>query len=239
MPPIQEVFTDVARIGAPDLALGTTLLRMAAAAAIGALLASQPWRHLTGKPLPTAENFQAQVLLCTAAAVVTAVIGDSMAKAFGLVGLGGFVRFRAGVRDRRDAAVLFLVIGLGMACGHGSLVLAGVGTAFVFLLQLLLDLTSPREVEKKETQRLLLSAEADDLHSAELRLRQALGARNVVVHGCAMDFASRRLELEVEERELGALGQALSSVREPGSGQLRGLRWGAVERVNRAEKERT
>ena len=113
------------------------------------------------------------------------------------------------------------------------------GTAFVFLLQLLLDLTSPREVEKKESQRLLLSAEADDLHSAELRLRQALGARNVVVHGCAMDFASRRLELEVEERELGSLGQALSSVQDQGSGQLRGLRWGALERSNRAEKERS
>src|SRR5687768_10231869 len=114
--------------------------RMIAAVLIGAALSLRPWRRLMGRPLPKAEMIQAQILLCTAAAVITAVIGDSVAKAFGLVGLGGFVRFRSGLKDPRDAAILFLMIGLGMACGHGALGLAGVGTAFVAVLLLVLDL---------------------------------------------------------------------------------------------------
>lgn len=214
--------------------------RMATAAVIGALLGGQPWRFLTGRPRPTAEAFHAQVLLCTAAAVVTAVIGDSMAKAFGLVGLGGFVRFRSGVRDRRDAALLFLVIGLGMACGHGSLGLAAVGCAFVFLLQVVLDLGTRTAAIPERPRRLLLSAEADDLLDAELRLRGALSGRNVVVHGCAMDFAGRRLELELEETEAGAIQAAMSAARVDGNSvrnPLRELRWGAYDRP-RPEREK-
>ena len=115
-------------------AFGEMVPRMAAAGLIGAALALRPWRLALRKPLPPTEMIHAQILLCAAAAVITAVIGDSMAKAFGLVGLGSFVRFRSGLKDPRDAAILFLVIGLGMACGHGSLGLAFAGTGFVAAL---------------------------------------------------------------------------------------------------------
>jgi hypothetical protein len=92
------------------LHVGAIVPRMVAAVLIGALLSLRPWRLLMGRPMPRSEMLQAQILLCTAAAVITAVIGDSVAKAFGLVGLGGFVRFRSGLKDPRDAAILFLVI---------------------------------------------------------------------------------------------------------------------------------
>lgn len=200
--------------------VGTIVSRMLAAVAIGAVLATRPWRLPLKRALPKAEMIQAQVLLCTAAAVITAVIGDSVAKAFGLVGLGGFVRFRSGLKDPRDAAILFLMIGLGMACGHGSLALAGVGTVFVSGLLLVLDLFNKEE--KAPTQRLLVSAQADDLVGAEASLRKALGERNVLVRSCALDFAERRMELEVEEREPGALVAALGHTE---GAPLRGLRW--------------
>jgi hypothetical protein len=93
-----------------------------------------------GRKLPRAEMMQAQILLCVAAAIITIVIGDSLAKAFGLVGLGSFVRFRSGLKDPRDAAILFLLIGLGMACGHGSLGVALSGAVFACLLLAALDL---------------------------------------------------------------------------------------------------
>ncbi|WP_375766444.1 DUF4956 domain-containing protein [Archangium gephyra] len=212
----KEVTSEVSAPGA-----GVMLPRLMAAVLIGTVLALRPWRLLTHKALPKAEMMQAQVLLCTAAAVITAVIGDSTAKAFGLVGLGSFVRFRSGLKDPRDAAILFLMIGLGMACGHGSLGLAGVGTAFVAALLLVLDL-----FEKKEPlapkQRMLVSAQADDLAGAEAWLRQQLGERNVLVRSCALDFDGRRLELEVEEKEPGMIASALSR---SAGGPLRGLRW--------------
>ncbi|HLL84614.1 MAG TPA: hypothetical protein VK420_18250, partial [Longimicrobium sp.] len=115
------------------------LLRMTCAVAVGALLAARPWRLLLRQPLPRVEMIQAQLLLCTASAVIIAVIGDSVAKAFSLVCLGGFVRFKTGLKDPRDAATLFIVLGLGMACGHGNLLLALVGTLFVATLLFAMD----------------------------------------------------------------------------------------------------
>lgn len=119
--------------------------RFLGALAIGALIAARPWRWLMGRRLPRTEMIHAQILLCAAAAVVTIVIGDSLAKAFGLVGLGSFVRFRSGLKDPRDAAILFLVIGLGMACGHGSLGVAFSGAVLSALLLAALDLFKAEE----------------------------------------------------------------------------------------------
>ncbi|WP_224245916.1 DUF4956 domain-containing protein [Hyalangium gracile] len=206
------------------LHMGAIVPRMLAAVLIGAALSLRPWRLLMGRALPKSEMIQAQVLLCAAAAVITVVIGNSVAKAFGLVGLGGFVRFRSGLKDPRDAAILFLVIGLGMACGHGSLGVAAVGTAFVAALLLVMDLVNKDE-EKAPKQRMVLSAQADDLVGAEASLRKALKERNVMVKGCALDFDGRRLELEVEEKEPGSLVSALSKTE---GAPLRGLRWTAV-----------
>jgi hypothetical protein len=120
----------------------TLVARMLSAVIISVPLSLRPWRLLMREPLPRRDMIQAQVLLCAAAAVITAVIGDSLAKAFGLVGLGGFVRFRSGLKDPRDAAILFLMIGLGMACGHGNLGLAFVGMGFVAALLIGMDFLS-------------------------------------------------------------------------------------------------
>ena len=207
------------------LHVGVIVLRMMAAVFIGTALALRPWRLAMHRPLPKSDMVQAQVLLCTAAAVITSVIGNSVAKAFGLVGLGGFVRFRAGLKDPRDAAIFFLVIGLGMACGHGNLALALVGMVFVLALLLVVDLINAKEESKGPKQRVVLSAQADDLVVAEASLRKALGERNVLVKGCALDFDGRRLELEVEEKEPGSLAAALSRTEGP---PLRGLRWTAM-----------
>jgi hypothetical protein len=123
--------------------------RFAAAVAIGALVAGRPWRYLMRRPPPRPEMVQAQILLCVAAALIIVVIGDSVAKAFGLVGLGSFVRFRSGLKDPRDAAVLFLVIGLGMACGHGALAVAFVGATLAALLLAVLDLFNVPDLPPK------------------------------------------------------------------------------------------
>lgn len=140
-------------LGAVDLAavpLATLCPRMGAAVLLGVLLGSRPWRLLLGRKLPRPEMAQAQILLCAAAAIITLVIGDSTAKAFGLVGLGSFVRFRSGLKDPRDAAVLFLIIGLGMACGHGSVGLALLAGGLASVVMLVLDLFNVPDIEPKD-----------------------------------------------------------------------------------------
>ncbi|MRI87280.1 DUF4956 domain-containing protein [Aggregicoccus sp. 17bor-14] len=232
-PQLQSLAESASAVPMPVQA-STMVPRLLAATLIGTVLSLRPWRLLFGRPLPKAEMMQAQILLCAAAAVITLVVGESMAKAFGLVGLGGFVRFRSGLKDPRDAAVLFLVIGLGMACGHGTLGIAFAGASFVALMLFAQDLLNKEE--KPSKQRVVVSAQADDLVGAEASLRQALGARNVLVKGCALDFDARRLELEVEEREPGVLAAALSGTN---GSALRGLRWTTVSPKSGAREELT
>lgn len=207
----------IAELTSVDVAV--MLPRMLAAAIIGASLATRPWRLLTGQPMPRSEMIQAQILLCAAAAVITAVIGNSLAKAFGLVGLGGFVRFRSGLKDPRDAAILFLLIGLGMACGHGSLGLALVGTIFVAVLLITLDLISRK---KDAAPPLTLQADTEDPAATETALRKAFTSKNVLVKTTSLDFPKKRLEVEVEGIEADRLMELLSK---GADGPLRSLRW--------------
>jgi hypothetical protein len=81
---------------------------------------------------------QAQVLLAVSGALMMLIVGDSLARAFGLAGAASIVRFRTPVEDPRDVTVLFLLMGLGMACGLGALGVAGLGTAFLAVCLVLL-----------------------------------------------------------------------------------------------------
>ena len=132
-----------ATLGTRDLAAAhfeTILVRLLIAAALGASVAYRWWRKLIPRALsPAREAAQAQTLIAVAGAIMVAVIGDSMARAFGLVGLGAFIRFRSGIKDPRDAAVMFVMIGIGMACGLGAVPIAVVATLFVTAVLVVFD----------------------------------------------------------------------------------------------------
>ena len=59
------------------------------------------------------------VLLCVLIGLVTLVIGDNLARAFGLVGALSIVRFRTVVEDTRDTAFVIFAVIMGMAAGAG------------------------------------------------------------------------------------------------------------------------
>lgn len=136
----------------------TLLLRMALATLLGACVAYRIWRPLMPfTSPPSAQGAQTQTLIAAAGALMVVVIGDNVARAFGLVGLGSFIRFRSGISDPRDAAVMFVMIGIGMACGLGMSVMALAGTVFVILLLILFDVTG-----KSRSKRTLVTINADD-----------------------------------------------------------------------------
>ena len=94
--------------------VSTLLVRLACAIALGAVIA---WRPLSHRPLKV-DVKHALLIMTVAAAMVVVVIGDSMARAFGVVGLGSFIRFRSSIKDPRDVTLFFLSIGTGMIlCG--------------------------------------------------------------------------------------------------------------------------
>jgi len=144
------------------------LLRMVIAGMLGAFLGYRLWRRLLPNTLPPArETAQAQTLIAIAGALMVVVIGQSTARAFGLVGLGGFIRFRSGIKDTRDAAVMFVMIGIGMACGLGAVPMAVVATLFTSIVLAVFDVG--RRARLKLT-RVVIQASEPLLASERIRL---------------------------------------------------------------------
>ena len=61
----------------------------------------------------------AQVLLCVSGAMMMIIIGDNMARAFGIAGAAAIIRFRTPFDDPKDITILFLLMRLGMASASG------------------------------------------------------------------------------------------------------------------------
>jgi uncharacterized membrane protein YhiD involved in acid resistance len=138
--------------------LETLFLRMALATVLGACVAYRIWRlFMPFTSPPSAQGAQTQTLIAAAGCLMVVVIGDNVARAFGLVGLGSFIRFRSGISDPRDAAVMFVMIGIGMACGLGMSFMAVAGTAFVALLLVTFDVTN-----KSRSKRTLVTINAEN-----------------------------------------------------------------------------
>jgi uncharacterized membrane protein YhiD involved in acid resistance len=63
--------------------------------------------------------------------VIMGVVGDSLARAFGLAAALAIVRFRTPVKDARDTTFLFLSVAIGMAAGAGQLSIAMASTVII------------------------------------------------------------------------------------------------------------
>lgn len=78
------------------------------------------------------------VTLTILTATVMTVIGNNIALSLGMVGALSIVRFRTAIKDSRDTAYIFWTIIVGICCGVGDYLVAGVGTAMVFVVLLFL-----------------------------------------------------------------------------------------------------
>ncbi len=82
------------------------------------------------------------VLLSMITASVIMVIGNNLARAFGLVGAMSIIRFRSAVKDTQDIIFIFYSLAMGMAAGVGLFVVAISGTLFIGLIVWLLSITN-------------------------------------------------------------------------------------------------
>lgn len=83
--------------------------------------------------------FATLVLLSVLIAMVSMVIGDSIARAFSLVGALSIVRFRTVVDDTRDTAFVIFAVVVGMAAGAGLLLVPLVGIPITGAAAILLN----------------------------------------------------------------------------------------------------
>jgi len=81
------------------------------------------------------------ILLSMTTAVMIMVIGNNLARAFGLVGALSVVRFRHAVKNTQDIVYVFLALAIGMAAGVGFYTVAVAGTFFIGLVIYLMSRT--------------------------------------------------------------------------------------------------
>lgn len=76
------------------------------------------------------------IMLTILTAMVMTVIGNNVALSLGMVGALSIVRFRTAIKDSRDTAFIFWTIIVGICCGVGDYLVAGIGTAIVFVIMI-------------------------------------------------------------------------------------------------------
>ena len=104
------------------------LVRLVIAVLLGAVVA---WIYRRTRTDHIATFPATLVLLAVLIAMVTQVIGDSVARAFSLVGALSIVRFRTVVRDTQDTAFVIFAVVVGMACGASDPRVAVIGIIVV------------------------------------------------------------------------------------------------------------
>lgn len=78
------------------------------------------------------------IILTMITSIVIMVIGNNLARAFGLVGAMSIIRFRTAVKDTQDIVFIFFGLAIGMASGVGYHKMAIFGSLFIGLMILLL-----------------------------------------------------------------------------------------------------
>lgn len=92
----------------------------------------------------------ALVTLAMITSVVMMVIGNNLARAFGLVGAMSIIRFRTAIKDTQDIAFIFLALAIGLAAGVGFHRLAILGTLAIGLTIALLSTSNYASLTRKQ-----------------------------------------------------------------------------------------
>ncbi|OLT55968.1 DUF4956 domain-containing protein [Corynebacterium sp. CNJ-954] len=74
---------------------------------------------------------QTLIILGMLISLIMLVVGSNVARAFALVGALSVVRFRNAIKETRDVGFIFLVMGIGMACGTRFYTLAVLATVVI------------------------------------------------------------------------------------------------------------
>ena len=112
--------------GVPSEAPGHVLITLAFAFVLGLVVTTVHRLSVPGRTI--SPSLQASLaLLPVVSAMVLLVIGDSLARAFSLVGALAIVRFRTRLRTTWDITFVFLALAAGIGCGTGKPVIAGLG----------------------------------------------------------------------------------------------------------------
>ena len=135
-----DLFSQMPSVAAQTL--GHDLLLVIIAALLGAALGIM--RPVRREIVPrSAHVIQAQILLAIVGAIIIIVVAESLARAFAIVGAAGLVRYRARIKDPKDAGVMLVALAVGLTAGSGMPAFATASCVFVIGVLWLLESLEP------------------------------------------------------------------------------------------------
>jgi uncharacterized membrane protein YhiD involved in acid resistance len=114
------------------------------------IVISLVYRQVYKGPSYSVTFVNALVVLSMITSVVILVIGNNLARAFGLVGAMSIIRFRTAVRDVQDIVFIFFSLSAGMAAGVGLYSVAIAGTLLISLAIVMLSTFNFGQTRKRE-----------------------------------------------------------------------------------------
>ena len=167
------------------------LFRLPLAAALGTILALRPKRR--GTPKRTTPVIQTQIILAVVGAVIMLVVGTSLARAFGIVGVASLIRYRSKIDDPKDAVVMLCALAVGLASGVGLYLIAGIATAFLLALLWVIESFEPRALKIFD---LKISAE-NEAESLRPRIEQVLRRFRLPFEGRSLNTSELSYEVQM------------------------------------------
>jgi hypothetical protein len=182
------------------------------ATALGAALALRPRRR--GTPKRSAPVVQTQIILAIIGALVMIVVGTSLARAFGVVGAAGLVRYRAKVEDPKDAGVMLTTLAVGLGAGIGVYGLAVFATGFLMAVLWVIE-----SFEPSARKQFILEIKAKEVAKLQARIEALLRRRRVKfeLRETTPEELSYFVELPMDVKTDGISAEIVSIDPDPGT----------------------
>ena len=137
---MQQLMFDSLFLNSSTITLFDVLLNVILSCCLGLFVS---WIYkLTYQGYAYSVSFVNTLLIITmVTTIVIMVIGNNLARAFGLVGAMSIIRFRTAVKDSKDIAFVFFALAAGMAAGAGNHIIGIAGCLSVGLIAFFLHIT--------------------------------------------------------------------------------------------------
>ena len=105
----------------------------------------------THKGMSYSQSFMiTNIFLSLIVCMVIMTIGNSLARAFALVGALSIIRFRTVIKDTKDTVYIFWSLATGIACGTGSYFIAFASSLIITIVAYILHKTNYGSIYKSE-----------------------------------------------------------------------------------------
>lgn len=140
---------DIPSLMEMNIRTGDVLLNLLVAFLCGLVIA-QTYKMTFGGASYSKSISNSLVVLSMITTIVIIVIGNNLARAFGLVGAMSIIRFRTAVKDPMDIVFIFFSLAIGLAAGVGLAQIAIIGTLTISAVLLVMSKTGYGSHRKDE-----------------------------------------------------------------------------------------